>query len=179
MEIGMMKINTFLVLWTLLFSNSVMATTNVSLGLLDEGTTIPLNTSNDLAYFDHSLVEYCINYNFSLASTSDVTINLLQNGYHLNDTTVNLFDTTSFKKIKQPIININYLFDDMRYPGILTIDYISTLSSGNYDLMITGNKYYDITGNISIVPEPETYALMLLGLGLINMVYNSRKKAKI
>jgi hypothetical protein len=57
----------------------------------------------------------------------------------------------------------------------------SALTGGDYYYQITGNAtgtsggFYSITSAVQAVPEPETYALLLAGLGIMGSLYRRRK----
>jgi hypothetical protein len=56
-----------------------------------------------------------------------------------------------------------------------------SLGAGDYYYQITGNAtgsqggFYSITSTVQAVPEPETYALLLAGLGIMGSLYRRRK----
>lgn len=55
------------------------------------------------------------------------------------------------------------------------------LQAGNYYYQITGNAtgsqggFYSLTSTVAAVPEPETYAMLLAGLGIVASLYRRRK----
>jgi len=57
----------------------------------------------------------------------------------------------------------------------------SSLTAGDYYYRITGNAtgtaggFYSITSTVQAVPEPETYAMLLAGLGIMGSLYRRRK----
>jgi hypothetical protein len=56
-----------------------------------------------------------------------------------------------------------------------------SLGAGSYYYEITGNAtgsqggFYSITSTVAAVPEPESYALLLAGLGVVGSLYRRRK----
>jgi hypothetical protein len=60
------------------------------------------------------------------------------------------------------------------------LSFASTLGAGNYSLLISGlsmraNTAYTFNVDVTPVPEPETYALLLAGLGVLAFVAKRRK----
>jgi len=57
------------------------------------------------------------------------------------------------------------------------------LTAGSYYYAITGNAtgsqggFYSITSTVTPVPEPETYAMLLAGLGVVGSLYRRRKSS--
>jgi hypothetical protein len=57
----------------------------------------------------------------------------------------------------------------------------NAMSSGNYYYEVKGNAtgsqggFYSITSTVAPVPEPETYAMLLAGLGVVGSLYRRRK----
>ncbi|MED5620134.1 FxDxF family PEP-CTERM protein [Ideonella sp. BN130291] len=57
------------------------------------------------------------------------------------------------------------------------------LTAGSYYYQITGNAtgthggFYSITSTVTPVPEPETYAMLLAGLGVVGSLYRRRKSS--
>lgn len=57
----------------------------------------------------------------------------------------------------------------------------NALTSGNYYYEIQGEAtgsqggFYSITSTVAPVPEPETYAMLLAGLGVVGSLYRRRK----
>jgi hypothetical protein len=60
---------------------------------------------------------------------------------------------------------------------------VSGLTAGDYYYQITGNAtgskgaFYSITSSVTPVPEPETYAMLLAGLGVVGSLYRRRKSS--
>lgn len=57
----------------------------------------------------------------------------------------------------------------------------TSLAAGDYYYQVTGNAtgtsggFYSLTSTVQAVPEPETYALLLAGLGIMGSLYRRRK----
>jgi hypothetical protein len=57
----------------------------------------------------------------------------------------------------------------------------TSLAAGDYYYQVTGNAtgssggFYSLTSAVQAVPEPETYALLLAGLGIMGSLYRRRK----
>ncbi|MDP2070721.1 FxDxF family PEP-CTERM protein [Methylotenera sp.] len=73
--------------------------------------------------------------------------------------------------------SFNWLAED----SVMPIDFTNTLSAGNYQVNfkygINTNQVGTYLGGVSVaaVPEPETYAMLLAGLGLIGFAARRRK----
>ena len=116
-------------------------------------------------------------YSFSLSSASSlsssaVVLNLL-NTYDISGGVVSLYSGTSSTALA------SYSFDTMSGGNF----YTQGLAAGAYHFDVTGLAYgtkggsYLLNLSVAAVPEPETYALM--GLGLVALVAaRSRRKAK-
>jgi hypothetical protein len=80
--------------------------------------------------------------------------------------------------------SLEYVFNFMADYGSLRVERISTnyFSGTLYRMVVSGGEWYDIsTASLSYtplnaVPEPETYAMLLAGLGLIGVVARRRRK---
>jgi hypothetical protein len=110
-------------------------------------------------------------YNFSLSSTSDLSISISEFlGLSIGNTYFSLKQgATEIQQISLAPLAVlssnTYTFDD--------------LTSGNYSLTLVPSTIFSLRlgGNVAIsatsvvpVPEPETNALMFLGLGIIGMI---------
>jgi hypothetical protein len=110
-------------------------------------------------------------YNFSLSSTSDLSISISELfGASIGNTYFSLKQgATEIQQIALAPLSLlsshTYTFDD--------------LTSGNYSLTLVPSTIFTLRfgGNVAIsatsvvpVPEPETNALMFLGLGIIGMI---------
>lgn len=67
-----------------------------------------------------------------------------------------------------------------QYDSYQTLNGAGSLSSGTYSVHVTGtskraNTIYSFTVDVAPVPEPETYALLLAGLGVVGAVARRRK----
>lgn len=57
------------------------------------------------------------------------------------------------------------------------------LTAGDYYYQVTGNAtgtlgaFYSISSTVTPVPEPETYAMLLAGLGVVGSLYRRRKSS--
>jgi hypothetical protein len=110
-------------------------------------------------------------YNFSLSSTSDLSISISELlGLSIGNTYFSLKQgATEIQQIALAPLTLlssnTYTFDD--------------LTSGSYSLTLVPSSIFSLRlgGNVAIsatsvvpVPEPETNALMFLGLGIIGMI---------
>jgi hypothetical protein len=74
----------------------------------------------------------------------------------------------------------NYTFDGTTGSTWHTM---ANLTAGDYYYKITGNAtgslggFYSITSTVTPVPEPETYAMLLAGLGVVGSLYRRRKSS--
>lgn len=64
--------------------------------------------------------------------------------------------------------------------GSLTASFTETLAAGDYAFFVTGSSgakkgAYTLTAAVAAVPEPETYALFLAGLGAIGFLAARRR----
>lgn len=66
-----------------------------------------------------------------------------------------------------------------------SVSQIFHLTAGDYSIFVGGTDYFNsatpfpslgVTGMVSVVPEPETYAMLLAGLGLIGFSASRRRK---
>lgn len=120
---------------------------------------------------DHTF-EAAASVTSSVVKGKDVVIkglNIVQYGSSVND-------------IVRTVVGVNQLPTN----GVGTFDYwtldTSWLTAGNYYLEVSGSVIgknggsYAADLNVAAVPEPETYAMLAAGLGLIG--FASRRKAK-
>jgi len=113
--------------------------------------------------------------NFSIPGTSNLTSTTVANNLmtvlNIDSGMVSLFDSSS-------TLLGSYSFDGTTGSTWHTI---TNLSPGDYYYEITGmatgssGGFYSISSTISPVPEPETYALLLAGLGVVGSLYRRRK----
>ncbi len=88
-----------------------------------------------------------------------------------------------------PITNFTSVLTGAAATPIFTLtgptqSYAGTLDSGTYVLTVTGTanatvggQYNATLGTIAAVPEPEAYAMFLVGIGLIGAVARRRRRA--
>ena len=120
--------------------------------------------------------------NFVISTASDVngsanTYALAFNGVNLHeidDLTINVWDGV------HPLGTINYA----TFSGDNVTTWFGTLGAGQYHLDIdgvfgpnaTGGQYSVALNAVPAVPEPETYALMLAGLGALGFIARRRRQ---
>ena len=136
--------------------------TTFSLGTLSNGTT-SFAASHASAFTDR--------WNFSLVGLDNISATVSAIG--LKGLSMDLFSYTFNKKGKEK--------DTLIVTG--TTFTFADLASGDYFLQIKGspskkNKLGSYTGTITIaaVPEPEVWAMMLVGVGLVG--HQIRRKSK-
>lgn len=145
-----------------------------NLGLLDVNHPIAAPAAVGVGAFDDVL-------NFSVNTAGTVGSATVANNLSLGGVGSNTFSITDglvklFNKDSNTLVG-SYSFDGTT--GSST-SFFNSISSGNYFFEVSGNAngafggLYTLTANIAPVPEPETYALM--GLGLVALVAARRKK---
>ena len=148
--------------------SSIAGATNVNLGTLAAGGNGPFYELETVAFDDN----YSFNFNFGPAfSSANVNIqfdDLLVGGHSIPNLAASLYDSGNNL--------ISALAGNNAFNNIL-------LSNGSYYLNITGTPLpaadpngaeFGVHFEVTPVPEPETYALMLAGLGLIGLTARRR-----
>ena len=160
-------------------SNDTIATAQ-NLGSLVSGSEVNVvGLRFDFIPFLNSSVDY---YKFSTASTLNFTFSVatLTGSASGNDPMVGLFNSSG------NLIDMNDDISDDNYDSLLT----RSVSAGTYYVAVTGynlaqdfsgtgdkNWPYVLTISAAPVPEPESYAMFLAGLGIIGAVARRRKAA--
>jgi hypothetical protein len=103
-----------------------------------------------------------VNLAFDLAGLSEMYVAVYKNynGITLYDTNNLVFQETAVGK---DFVTANFALESNSY----VVVFQGWLANG------TGTGHYDV--NMSAVPEPETYAMMLAGMGMIGMITRRRK----
>ena len=147
----------------------------INLGTFDEDTS-PLAFDHKQASVLANNVAFTDYVNFSLTSTNDASGSLT----FVNNSKFSLsLDSWVLSKVGFGTIaaDAGSTFADISYTG---------LSAGSYSLAIHGTLKKGFKGNtyggnfvtqLSPVPEPETYALLLAGLGAVGFVVRRRQAA--
>ncbi|HSH88154.1 MAG TPA: FxDxF family PEP-CTERM protein [Methylophilus sp.] len=158
----------FLTAALMLASTSVFATTTTFSGYDQPGTNNSKTTKISISYTDSS---------FDLSGVLDPSFRLINennSGLYNGLTLISDADDTF---TYSPIILPLHDFDLTRY----TFSF-SNLAAGTYTLqfnLIAGGNYtgsYTISPVTVPVPEPETYGMMLVGLGLMGTIALRRQK---
>lgn len=119
-------------------------------------------------------------YNFSLGSSFDALAVAVSNDFgtffDITGGTVQLFASNGDADYTNDASLGSFSFD-----SLATGQTFSGLSAGNYFYEVTGTVTgsgggsYLLSSNISPIPEPETYAMLLVGLGLVGFSVRRRK----
>jgi hypothetical protein len=119
-------------------------------------------------------------------SAASVTSSFTKLGGNVKDLTITGFNLIQYGANENNILFKVTGYNDLATSGAGTNDLWKldtvNLSAGNYYLevtgMVTGNKGGSYAADVQVlaVPEPETYAMLAAGLGLIG--FASRRKAK-
>jgi hypothetical protein len=124
-------------------------------------------------------------FSFTLTSSNDATVSAIS-GFLLSGITGT--DTVSFSSIKllsgETTIATGTLSSLFSANGIAVVG-SSGLAAGEYSIEIAGTAINGESGNysgnvnlVSAVPEPESYAMLLAGLGLMGTIARRRSKAR-
>jgi hypothetical protein len=157
-------IKLLIVIFSLVFGFSV-GTVNANtynLGTISgvNGSAFPVSNGSFTDYFD-----------FTLASTSDMSVSASPLNLSVGTPPILFFDITG----------LQVTFDGSTFAGDNTTHNFSSLAAGNYKLEVSGTSnglqggIYGIVSNVTAVPEPETYAMMFAGLGLMGFTVRRRK----
>ncbi len=123
--------------------------------------------------FEH---EYLFNLNTSVNALATAVTNDVPNIFNINNGKVELFRSNGDNDYTNDLSVGSFVFD-------------STATNATFNSLTAGDYYYQVTGsvagsmgggymlfsNVSPVPEPETYAMLLAGLGLIGFSLRNRK----
>ncbi|MET3134880.1 hypothetical protein AAKU55_005183 [Oxalobacteraceae bacterium GrIS 1.11] len=170
-----MKINTKSVLAAMLFASA---------GFVAQGAqaavptyTASLNLVNDAANFSHDVfvknTNFIDHFTFTVGAGSDLDAGFRANQGRVDGASIsafNLLDSTGNIVVAGSGLKGNWGIDS------------TTIAAGSYSLevigQVTGSQHGSYAGtlNVSAVPEPETYGMLLMGLGLVGFM--ARRKAK-
>lgn len=141
------------VLATVALSTAFMASAQANVATIGSSLDETIYVSKSTSFFEKA-------YDFVLSSTGNIT-----------------YSVTEVETL--PLFNINFLNFGLYDSNLNLLSSSSNLSTGTYTLLVTGksvgtagglfNLKYNV-GAVTAVPEPETNALMLVGLGLIGFI---------
>ena len=118
--------------------------------------------------------------NFSIPGTSDIASTTVANNLmtvlNLNDGMVSLYQEAGA---------VDNLVGSYSFDGTTGSTWHSmlNLTAGDYYYQITGTAtgsqggFYSISSTVTPVPEPETYAMLLAGLGIVGSLYRRRRSS--
>jgi hypothetical protein len=183
-----LKLKQSLVAVALAGAFSVAHAESINLTEADFAYDLGTNPTDENAYFvTHDAGSFSDVYQFSLSELSDTVASSISlflpglNGgdpsYDITDQSIALFSDPEGDGAggMNTQIGDSVFYDDES--GILTA---SNVAAGSYYIEIAGNAIgtqggvYQFAMNTAPVPEPETYALMLAGLGLLGFVGKRR-----
>lgn len=155
-----------------LLASGVASATVISLG------TVPLSPTDPLAFTEtHAKGFFSDTVNFSIAAGSlDSSLNNLKLTLGtINPVTVYDISNLSYTLYTAAGTKIGGVYgaDDVTYTNLFS-------GGGDYYFTVTGNAVGSAGGTygmslLAAVPEPETYGMMLGGLGLIGLIARRRK----
>ena len=159
-------------------ANSAQAVT-YNIGVL--GATPYINTTTVTAGPLTGIYNFTDRYDFSISGTPNVagtavTINLdlVTFGYHISNLRLDLFNAA----------DVWQAGDSVTGPTDVSVSVLDPLVAGNYYFKVRGTAdgtltnsgiYTFTTASTAAVPEADTYAMMLAGLGLIGYTVSRRK----
>ncbi len=123
--------------------------------------------------FEH---EYLFNLNSSVNALATAVSNDVASIFNIDSGKVELFKSNGDTNYTNDLSLGSFTFD-----STATNTTFSSLTAGDYYYQVTGTITgsmgggYMLFSHVSAVPEPETYAMFLAGLGLIGFSLRSRK----
>ena len=123
--------------------------------------------------FEH---EYLFNLGSSANALATAVSNDVANIFNINNGKVELFKSNGDNDFTNDLSIGSFSFDSTASNATF-----SSLNAGDYYYQVTGTVAggygggYQLFSNVSPVPEPETYAMLLAGLGLIGFSMRGRK----
>ena len=137
------------------------------------GATFTLPSTGSTLYNFTDRYDFSIVGAPSVAGTA-VTINLdlVSFGYHISNLRLDLFDAS----------NVWQAGDMVSGPADVSVSVLDPLVAGNYYFKVRGTADGTLTNQgiytftTAAVPEASTYAMMLVGLGLVGYSVSSRKR---
>ena len=150
---------------------ATLASVNASAAVFNAGFIAANNTTQLLhnGFVGNGILSDTINFTLlsNAASSSTVAASFeFTPALHINNFTASLYDSSN-----------NLLGTGGSYSPFTT----GALTAGNYHLNVTGNVTGAFGGaysaNITPAPEPETWAMMLAGLGLVASATRRKKSA--
>lgn len=112
---------------------------------------------------------------FSITGNHDVAV-LLGNNFSRTEFAIGSFAASGSGGSFPGSVDLSLV----EYANYQTLNAAGPLGSGTYSVHVTGtskraNTIYSFTVDVAPVPEPETYALLLAGLGVVGAVARRRK----
>jgi hypothetical protein len=154
---------------------TLSSTPYVNTRTVTAGTVFTLPSTGTTPYNFTDTYNFTVTSSPSVASTG-VTINLDLGSlsFHISNMRLDLFNASSWMA-----------GDSVTGPTDYSVSVNSTLSPGNYyflfrglaDGTATNQGIYTLTAAAAAVPEAETYAMMLAGLGLVAFMGMVRRKS--
>lgn len=124
------------------------------------------NVNNALAPWNFSLSQ-AVNSSFMLSSLNGTTINFTQQLYGDTIVGIHFGNVTGANGVKSNNVTAFYRFDAGNTTGIDS--FTTTFGSLSNATLYT-------TGAPGVVPEPETYAMLMAGLGLLGFMARRRQR---
>lgn len=157
-----------------MFATSTLVTAATETNTFELGTitNAALGIHNTFTTPGNSFVD---NWNFTISPTEKTAV------FVGDIDNLPAFEIGSFNAV---LIGASQTWNAVQVGDTFKIDPI-TLAAGNYTFRVTGNVIgtigaaYAGTISASAVPEPETYAMMMAGLGLMGFVAKRRKSDSV
>ena len=159
-------------------ASAVTITSTTSLGDLTGLAASIGNSFNATAFNSSFSDEYTFSLNTlsqSVGTTVTIDLSLGANNFQLSNMVIEMFDSTGVT---------SYGFDNTM-DASKSLQLITTLGAGSYKFLVTGVVSGNLGGGYGgvlqavPVPEAETYAMMLAGLGLVGFMARRRTSMSV